>query len=148
MVCAVAVSATCRMARATAAMLGYPHGKWPSYAHEVHICRTTGKPFLVSYWQKDYMILPAKYLPDIRGAGRDHLAFVDSISDILFLYNWVGDLFKSSRMVFAGKPIFCLYGLRGWFSRAPTSRAECRLRSIKIYGQLVRRSSQRRGRMA
>lgn len=63
------------------------------------------------------MILPAKYLPDIRGAGRDHLAFVDSISDILFLYNWVGDLFKSSRMVFAGKPIFCLYGLRGWFSR-------------------------------
>ncbi|KAI4858860.1 cytochrome P450 [Hypoxylon rubiginosum] len=65
------------------------------------ICRTTGRPFLVRYWQKYYMILPAKYLPDIRRAGRDHLAFVDSISDILFLYNWVGDLFKSSRMVFA-----------------------------------------------
>lgn len=79
----------------------YAHNKCSCRAHDLQICRTTGRPFLVRYWQKYYMILPAKYLPDIRRAGRDHLAFVDSISDILFLYNWVGDLFKSSRMVFA-----------------------------------------------
>jgi len=65
------------------------------------ISRVTGKPFYVRYWQKDYLILPTKYLPDVRRASRDHLSFVDSISDVLFLYNWVGDLFKSSRLVFA-----------------------------------------------
>jgi hypothetical protein len=67
----------------------------------LQISRVTGKPFYVRYWQKDYLILPTKYLPDVRRASRDHLSFVDSISDVLFLYNWVGDLFKSSRLVFA-----------------------------------------------
>lgn len=47
------------------------------------------------------MVLPVKYLPDVRRAHRDHLAFLDTISDVLFIYNWIGDLFKSNRMVFA-----------------------------------------------
>jgi aspirochlorine biosynthesis cytochrome P450 monooxygenase len=61
----------------------------------------TGKPFLVQYWQKEYMVLPAKYLPDVRRAARDHLTFLETISDTFFLYNWVGDLFSSQRMAFA-----------------------------------------------
>ncbi|CAJ2504433.1 Uu.00g118270.m01.CDS01 [Anthostomella pinea] len=65
------------------------------------ITKVSGKPFFVRYWQRDYMVLPSKYLPDVRRAGRDHLAFFETISDVMFLYNWVGDLFNSSRMTFS-----------------------------------------------
>lgn len=47
------------------------------------------------------MILPLKYLADVRRAKKEHLNFLDSISDVFFIYNWVGDLFKSNRMVYA-----------------------------------------------
>lgn len=54
----------------------------------------------MNYWQKDYLVLPVKYLPDVRRASREHLTFVDTIADVFFMYNWIGDLFKSNRMVF------------------------------------------------
>ncbi|KAF2258646.1 cytochrome P450, partial [Lojkania enalia] len=63
--------------------------------------RTTGKPFSIDYWRKRYLVLHPKYLADVRRASREHLSFIDTISDMFFMYNWVGDLFKSSRMVFA-----------------------------------------------
>jgi hypothetical protein len=65
------------------------------------ITDATDKPFFVQYWAKDYLVLPRKYLPDIRRAHRQQLNFADSISDLFFMYNWIGDLFKSDRMVFA-----------------------------------------------
>ncbi|OCL14896.1 cytochrome P450, partial [Glonium stellatum] len=58
-----------------------------------------GKPFALRYWGKQYLVLPPKYLADIKRADKDHLSFFDSISDVFFMYNWIGDLFKSSRMV-------------------------------------------------
>ncbi|RYP49413.1 hypothetical protein DL768_004886 [Monosporascus sp. mg162] len=76
----------------------------PGSAHSVsnaifrgyqRVSRVTGKPFFVRYWQKDYLILPVKYLPDVRRANRDHLAFLDTISDTLFLYNWIAKLSDS-----------------------------------------------------
>lgn len=58
----------------------------------------TGKPFFVRYWARDYLVLSPKYLPDVRRAAKEDLIFVDSISDVFFLYNWIGSLFKSTRM--------------------------------------------------
>lgn len=58
----------------------------------------TGKPFFVRYWARDYLVLSPKYLPDVRRAPKENPIFVDSISDVFFLYNWIGSLFKSTRM--------------------------------------------------
>ncbi|KAI3316493.1 cytochrome P450 [Xylariaceae sp. AK1471] len=63
------------------------------------VIKVSGKPFRVRSWKRDYVILPLKYLPDIRRAARDHLVL--TISDVFFLYTWVGDLFDSTRMVYA-----------------------------------------------
>lgn len=50
------------------------------------------------YWSKDYLVLPAKYLHDVRRAPKEQLSFTDTISDVFFSYNWHGDLFKSHHM--------------------------------------------------
>jgi hypothetical protein len=65
---------------------------------ELQITEASGNPFFVRYWSHDYLVLSSKYLPDVRRAQKDHLSFVDSISDVFFMYNWIGDLFKSTRM--------------------------------------------------
>ncbi|KAF2265004.1 cytochrome P450 [Lojkania enalia] len=62
------------------------------------ITKVTGKPFYVRYWAQDYLVLPSHYLQDVRRADKNQLNFVDSISDVFFMYNWIGDLFKSTRM--------------------------------------------------
>ena len=58
----------------------------------------TGKPFFVRYWARDYLVLLPKYLPDVRRAAKEDLIFVNKISDVFSLYNWTGNLFKSTRM--------------------------------------------------
>ncbi|KAI0516999.1 cytochrome P450 [Xylaria bambusicola] len=91
--------------------LGFPRvQREPRSSHPVssavlkgytQISRVSGRPFWLRYWQRDYLVLPAKYLPDIRRANREHLSFFDSIKDTLFQYNWLSDLFKLRRMTFA-----------------------------------------------
>jgi hypothetical protein len=49
------------------------------------------KPFYIHYWAKKLLILPPKYLDDIRRARRDHLSFQSAINDMLFQYKWIGD---------------------------------------------------------
>jgi len=67
----------------------------------VKITQISGEPFLVEYWKKDYLVLPPRYLPDIRKAGEGHLVLVDAIADLFFAYNWNEDLFKSNRLILA-----------------------------------------------
>ncbi|KAI1823896.1 cytochrome P450 [Xylaria intraflava] len=61
----------------------------------------SGKPFFVRYWRQDYMVLPVKYLADVRRADKNHLAFSETIRDVLFIYSWIGTLFESNRLVAA-----------------------------------------------
>ncbi|CAI6334293.1 unnamed protein product [Periconia digitata] len=66
------------------------------------IIKKTGRPFVVRWWAKDYIIMPPKYLNDVRGAGWQHLSFFANISSALHLYTSVGDLYtaeSSQRMV-------------------------------------------------
>ncbi|KAK8044771.1 membrane dipeptidase [Apiospora rasikravindrae] len=58
-----------------------------------------GIPFRVQYWGREYVILPTKYLQDLKGSNKDHLSFFKSIQDVFFLKYWVGDLFQTDRMV-------------------------------------------------
>ncbi|PVI02660.1 cytochrome P450 [Periconia macrospinosa] len=54
-----------------------------------------GKPFYIIYWTKRLLILPPKYLGDIRRANRDHLRFQPAINEMLFQYKWLGDSIKT-----------------------------------------------------
>lgn len=56
------------------------------------------KPFLVSYWAHDYLVLPLKYLPDIRRADKAHLSLNHAISDVFFAWSWNRELFESERL--------------------------------------------------
>jgi hypothetical protein len=47
------------------------------------------------YWTKKLLILPPKYLGDIRRAKRDHLSFQSAINEMLFQYKWLGDSIKT-----------------------------------------------------
>ncbi|KAG9230925.1 cytochrome P450 [Amylocarpus encephaloides] len=84
-----------------ALMLSNPVGSLVQTGYKV-ITKVAEKPFVVRYWGKPYVILPAKpeYLSDMRKADRAHLSFIDNMSDLFFLYNWVKDLFTSERMVY------------------------------------------------
>ncbi len=53
------------------------------------------KPVVVRWWARDYIILPAKYLADLRAADWGHLHFFKNISDALFLYSTVDDMYTS-----------------------------------------------------
>jgi hypothetical protein len=44
--------------------------------------RISDMPFVVRWWAKDYVILPAKYLVDLKGADWSHLNFFQNISDV------------------------------------------------------------------
>ncbi|MCJ1352291.1 MAG: hypothetical protein MMC33_002275 [Icmadophila ericetorum] len=68
-----------------------------------NIIKASQKPFLVRYWDKDYVILPLKYLIDVKHADKKHLSFNDSIPDVFFLNFWVGDLYQNDRMVYTVK---------------------------------------------
>ncbi|KAF2265001.1 cytochrome P450 [Lojkania enalia] len=59
------------------------------------ITKPSDVPFVVRWWAKDYLILPAKYMADIRTAGWEHLSFFRNINDALFLHTTVGDLYTS-----------------------------------------------------
>ncbi|OCL06610.1 cytochrome P450 [Glonium stellatum] len=56
------------------------------------------KPFLISYWAHDYLVLPLKYLTDIRLADKAHLSVNHAISDVFFLWSWNKDLFQGGRL--------------------------------------------------
>ncbi|KAI3326358.1 cytochrome P450 [Xylariaceae sp. AK1471] len=62
-----------------------------------------GLPFRIRYWSHDYIILPEKYLKDLKTARKDHASFSESIQDVFFLRSLVGDLFKTDRMVYTIK---------------------------------------------
>ncbi|KAI0421696.1 cytochrome P450 [Xylaria grammica] len=59
--------------------------------HEVH----DEEPFVVSWWAKDYLILPSKYLRDIKHGGWSQLSFYQNISDAFNLHVSVGDLYSA-----------------------------------------------------
>ncbi|KAF2789623.1 cytochrome P450 monooxygenase, partial [Melanomma pulvis-pyrius CBS 109.77] len=64
--------------------------------------KSTGKPFVVRWWANDYIVMPPKYLNDVRGASWRHLSFFENISNALHLHRSVGDLYtvdSSQRMV-------------------------------------------------
>ncbi|KAI0388401.1 cytochrome P450 [Xylariaceae sp. FL0594] len=56
-------------------------------------------PFRMIYWRQEYVILPAKYMRDLKTAHRDHLSFFETVQDVFFLRSFVGDLFQSDRQV-------------------------------------------------
>ncbi|KAF2675650.1 cytochrome P450, partial [Lentithecium fluviatile CBS 122367] len=60
------------------------------------IVQKLGVPFVVTWWAADFIILPPKYLADLRGAEWGHLNFFKSISDAFFLHTTVGDLYSST----------------------------------------------------
>ncbi|KAI0516995.1 cytochrome P450 [Xylaria bambusicola] len=51
------------------------------------------EPFVVTWWAKDYLILPSKYLRDIKSGGWTRLSFYQNISDAFHLHCSVGDLY-------------------------------------------------------
>ncbi|KAI1653942.1 cytochrome P450 [Daldinia decipiens] len=60
------------------------------------------EPFVVRWWGNDFVVMPPKYLKDIRGASWRHLSFFESISNSLHLEVSAGDLYtanSSQRMV-------------------------------------------------
>ncbi|GAW25785.1 putative cytochrome P450 [Rosellinia necatrix] len=53
------------------------------------------EPFVVSWWAKDYLILPSTYLKDIKQGGWSQLSFYRNISDAFHLHCSVGDLYSA-----------------------------------------------------
>ncbi|KAJ8069764.1 hypothetical protein OCU04_000183 [Sclerotinia nivalis] len=53
------------------------------------------RPFVVNWWAKDYIILPPKYLADLKTAGWSHLSFFQNINDALFLGHTAGELYTA-----------------------------------------------------
>lgn len=39
-------------------------------------------PFIMKWWAKEYIILPPKYLDDLRRADKESLSFLTNISDV------------------------------------------------------------------
>ena len=62
------------------------------------IIKPKDKPFVLQWWAKDWVILPPRYLPDLRDAAPEHLDFLRTISDAFYLHKSVGDLYFSNRM--------------------------------------------------
>jgi hypothetical protein len=48
----------------------------------VKVTKPTGKPFVVRWWARDYIVMPPKYLNDVRGANGRHLNFFYSIGEV------------------------------------------------------------------
>ncbi|KAI0401578.1 cytochrome P450 [Xylaria palmicola] len=67
------------------------------------INKALGLPFRIKYWSHEYIIMPAKYLKDLKTARKDHASFSESIQDVFFLRSFVGDLFQTDRMVYTVK---------------------------------------------
>ncbi|KAI0157900.1 hypothetical protein GGR52DRAFT_180431 [Hypoxylon sp. FL1284] len=67
------------------------------------ISKKQGLPFRIAYWGQEYVVLPAKYLSDLRHADKDHLNFFKSMGDVLFLKFWIRSLFDTDRMVYTIK---------------------------------------------
>ena len=89
---------------------------------------------MIRYWTKDYLVLPLKYLYDVKHADKRHLSFLDNIPDVslclyllfyeadqqvFFMNYWVGDLFSSDRMVYVVKK-----GLNPQLRTNPTGLAQ------------------------
>lgn len=53
------------------------------------------KPFYMTYWTKKLLILPPKYLADLRRANRDHVSFQPGINHVLFQYKWLDGVIKT-----------------------------------------------------
>ncbi|OAL00888.1 cytochrome P450 [Phaeosphaeriaceae sp. SRC1lsM3a] len=60
------------------------------------ITKRTGKPFVVRWWARDYLVMPPRYLNDVRGANSRHLNFFYSIGEAFHLHTSVGDLYSAS----------------------------------------------------
>ncbi|KAH6666347.1 cytochrome P450 [Halenospora varia] len=61
-----------------------------------NVIKKTQKPFAVRWWAHDFLIMPPKYLKDVRGAAAGHLSFFDNISHALHLHTSVGDLYTAN----------------------------------------------------
>ncbi|KAI0401584.1 cytochrome P450 [Xylaria palmicola] len=78
---------------------------WPSHVQQLvlkgyhSITKTTGRPFTVRWWAKDFLILPPEALQALRDADWVHLSFFRTISDAFFLHTSVGDLYDSDKSV-------------------------------------------------
>jgi hypothetical protein len=59
------------------------------------IIKPSNKPIVVRWWARDYLIMPARYLADLRTSGWSHLHFFRNISDALFLYTTVDNMYTS-----------------------------------------------------
>ncbi|ETS77619.1 hypothetical protein PFICI_09681 [Pestalotiopsis fici W106-1] len=60
------------------------------------------EPFVVRWWARDIVIMPRRYLKDLKSADRSHISFFTSISRAFYLHTTVGDLYtadSSHRMV-------------------------------------------------
>ncbi|KAK8105173.1 cytochrome p450 protein [Apiospora kogelbergensis] len=68
---------------------------------ELHllVTKTTGKPFTVRWWAREFLILPPRYLHALNGADCHNLSFYRTISDAFFLHTSVGDLYDSKATV-------------------------------------------------
>lgn len=64
--------------------------------YKIH--KTLDRPFMMKWWAKDYVILPPKYLSDIKRADRHHLEFSKNLSDAFSLESSVGDLYTTNIM--------------------------------------------------
>ncbi|KAI1457505.1 cytochrome P450 [Annulohypoxylon moriforme] len=53
------------------------------------------EPFVVRWWANDFLVMPPKYLKDVKGAGWRHLSFFQNISNALYLHVSVGDLYTA-----------------------------------------------------
>ncbi|KAI1823899.1 cytochrome P450 [Xylaria intraflava] len=78
---------------------------WPSHVQNLvergyrEITKSTGLPFTVRWWAKDFLILPPEALHALRDADWTHLSFYRTISDAFFLHTSVGNLYDSDRSV-------------------------------------------------
>ena len=46
------------------------------------IIKLTNKPFTLKYWSNDYLVMPARYMTEVKGAHKDDLSFLHNISDV------------------------------------------------------------------
>lgn len=65
------------------------------YWQTVKFIKPLEKPFFILLWTKKLLILPPKYLADVRRADREHLQFQPAVSGMFFQYRWLGDSIKT-----------------------------------------------------
>jgi hypothetical protein len=64
---------------------------------EVH--KPTQRPFTMSWWSREYILMPPKYLIDFKRADSQDLSFFKNLSDAFSLHSSVGNLYGTDIMV-------------------------------------------------